>query len=108
MGEQSNPVAALPLVSVLELAKREFISIGGCVMTDRPDLPLSDETSWTVDFSLVVSAIDDAIDQLIGADRRIGPECERCSTHQPTLRISGRTKYVLAPRGSRKAEGDRS
>lgn len=108
MGEQGNPVPALPLIGVLELAKREFIAIGGCVMTDRPDLPLSAETSWTVDFSRVVSAIDDAIDQLIGADRRIGPGCERCSTHQPTLRISGRTKYVLAPQGSRKPEEGRS
>lgn len=62
--------AALSLVDVLEMAKREFVAIGGCVMTDRPDLPLSAETSWTVDFSGVVSAIDDAIDQVVGAHRR--------------------------------------
>lgn len=99
---------ALSVVDTLELAKREFLFVGGCVMTDRPDLPLSVETSWTTDFSRVVAAIDDAIDQLVGADRRTPLGCTGCSTSQPIRRISARTKYVLAHLDSRTAAGDRS
>ena len=96
------------LLDTLELAKREFVFIGGCVVTDRPDLPLSPDTSWTPDFSRVVAAIDDAIDQLVGADRRTDPECSGCSRSQPIRPISARTKYVPAHPGSRMAEGGRS
>lgn len=49
---------------VLLLARREFDFHGGCVATDRPDLPLSPETSWTVDFSRARAAIDVAMDLL--------------------------------------------
>jgi hypothetical protein len=49
---------------VLLLARREFDFHGGCVVTDRPDLPLSPETSWTVDFSRARAAIDVAMDLL--------------------------------------------
>lgn len=97
----------MPLVDVLEFAKREFISIGGCVMTDRPDLPLSDQTSWTADFSAVVSAIDGAIDQLVGVDRRTAPECVGGSSRLPMPPISGPTKYVQALLGNRKPAGGR-
>lgn len=102
------PRNALSVVDTLELAKREFLFVGGCVMTDRPDLPLSVETSWTTDFSRVVAAIDDAIDQLVGADRRTPLGCTGCSTSQPTRRISARTRYVPAHLDSRTAAGDRS
>ena len=93
------------LLDPLELAKREFVFIGGCVVTDRPDLPLSPDTSWTPDFSRVVAAIDDAIDQMVGADRRTASRCTGCDSCQPTRPISARTKYVQAPPDSRKAEG---
>ena len=96
------------LLDTLELAKREFLFVGGCVMTDRPDLPLSVETSWTTDFSRVVAAIDDAIDQLVGADRRTALGCAGCSTSQPTRPISARTRYVPAHLDSRTAAEDRS
>ncbi|WP_448869605.1 hypothetical protein [Delftia acidovorans] len=49
---------------VLLLARREFDFHGGCVATDRPDLPLSPDTSWTVDFSKARAAIDVAMDLL--------------------------------------------
>lgn len=49
---------------VLLLARREFDFHGGCVATDRPDLPLSPDTSWTVDFSRARAAIDVAMDLL--------------------------------------------
>lgn len=95
------------LLDTLELAKREFVFIGGCVVTDRPELPLSAETSWTVDFSVVVSAIDDAIDHLVGPIRRTAPGCDRCSSRPQSERISARTKYVQAPRDSRNPGGER-
>lgn len=98
----------ISVVDTLELAKREFVIIGGCVVTDRPDLPLSPDTSWTSDFSRVVAAIDDAIDQLVGAGRRTGLECAGCSTSQPMRPISARTKYVPAHLDSRTAAEERS
>lgn len=101
----TGPAGPLSVVDTLELAKREFVFIGGCVVTDRPDLPLSPDTSWTPDFSRVVAAIDDAIDQMVGADRRTASLCAGCGNCQPTRQISARTKYVQAPPDSRKAEG---
>lgn len=101
----SQPLSAL---DTLELAKREFVFIGGCVMTDRPDLPLSSETSWTADFSRVVAAIDDAIDQLVGVDRRTGLGCAGCSNCPQMQPISSRTRYVPALQGSRTPVEDRS
>nr|WP_311221361.1 MULTISPECIES: hypothetical protein [unclassified Acidovorax] len=98
----------ISVVDTLEFAKREFVFIGGCVVTDRPDLPLSPDTSWTSDFSLVVAAIDDVIDQLVGVGRRTGLECAGCSTNQPTRPISARTKYVPAHLDSRTAAEERS
>ena len=82
----------LSLLDTLELAKREFVFIGGCVVTDRPDLPLSPDTSWTPDFSRLVAAIDDAVDQLVGADRRwrgrdcCAEGCIRSKVFQKTAR----------------------
>lgn len=101
-------VESRSLLDTLELAKREFLFSAGCVMTDRPDLPLSPETSWTMDFSRVVAAIDDAIDQLVGADRRIAAGCAGCSTSQPTRPLSARTRYVPVHLDSRTAAEDRS
>lgn len=96
---------ALSVLDTLELAKREFVFIGGCVVTDRPDVPLSTDTSWTPDFSSVVAAIDDAIDQIVGADRRTASRCAGCDNCQQTRQISARTRYVAAPLDSRTAEG---
>lgn len=98
----------MSVVDTLELAKREFVFIGGCVVTDRPDLPLSLDTSWTPDFSRVVAAIDDAIDQIVGVDRRTAVGCAGCSTCLPTRPISARTKYVPVHLGSRTVEAERS
>lgn len=85
---------------VLLLARREFDFHGGCVATDRPDLPLSPDTSWTVDFSRARAAIDAAMDSLERAAPRTGPECEGCSTRLPSALLSIRSKYVPAPSDS--------
>ena len=89
------------VLDALALAKRELVFAGGCVMTDRPDLPLSSETSWTLDVTRVLAAIDDAVEQLEGAARRTGPECTGCSSCPPTRPISALTKFALGPLGSR-------
>lgn len=101
----AEPIAPLSVIDTLELAKREFVFISGCVVTDRPDLPLSADTSWTLDLSVAIEAIDDAIDQLVGADRRIASRCTGCDSCPQTRPISARTKYVQAPLDSRTAEG---
>lgn len=54
------PDALATVMHALELCKRDFAFIGGCTMTDRPDLPLSPETSWTMDFSRQFAAIANA------------------------------------------------
>ncbi|MCG3783330.1 hypothetical protein LT342_14430 [Delftia acidovorans] len=89
---------------VLLLARREFDFHGGCVATDRPDLPLSPDTSWTVDFTRARAAIDVAMDLLERAALRTGPECEGCSTRLPSAPLSIRSKYVPAPSDSHKAD----
>lgn len=104
----STVVARLSVVDVLDLCQRELAFIGGCTLTDMPDVPLSPETSWTMDFTRLFEAIDDAIDLLVGADRRTGPECADGHTSPPMRQISGRSKYVPAHLDSRMAEGDRS
>lgn len=48
------------VLHALELCERDFAFIGGCTMTDRPDLPLSSLTSWKMDFSQCFGAIDAA------------------------------------------------
>lgn len=89
---------------VLLLARREFDFHGGCVATDRPDLPLSPDTSWTVDFSRAWAAIDVAMDLLERAAPRTGPECGGCSTRLQSAPLSTRSKYAPAPSGSHKAD----
>ncbi|WP_353175814.1 hypothetical protein [Delftia acidovorans] len=54
---------------VLVRARSEFDFHGGCVTTDRPDLPLAPDTSWTVDFSDARAAIDVAVGLLERAAR---------------------------------------
>jgi len=89
---------------VLLLARREFDFHGGCVATDRPDLPLSPDTSWTVDFARARAAIDVAMDLLERAALRTGPECSGESTGLPTGPLSTRSRYASAPSGSRKPD----
>lgn len=91
--------APLSLLDTFELIRQDLDFVGGCVLTDRPDLPLSPETSWTMDFTRLFGAIDDAIDQLVGADRRTGLGCAGCSRHPPIRLISERTRFVPARPG---------
>ncbi|MFG0610828.1 hypothetical protein [Delftia sp. WSY_14] len=79
---------------VLLLASRELDFHGGCVATDRPDLPLSADTSWTVDFSKARAAIDIAMDLLERAAPPSGPgDVEGGTTGLQRGPLSERSKY---------------
>ena len=55
-GEQLRTV-----INALCKAEYEMTTTNGLVATDRPDLPLTDKTSWTIDYSETLKAINDAI-----------------------------------------------
>jgi len=103
-GAQPADVDLAYVRDVLLLARRELDFHGGCVATDRPDLPLSPDTSWTVDFARARAAIDVAMDLLERAAPRTGPECEGCSTRLLSAPLSTRSKYAPAPSGSHKPD----
>lgn len=88
------PVAQLSVLDVLEMCERDFAFIGGCTMTDMPDVPLSPETSWTMDFSRVLAAIDVAKEKLGGfVDCCTAGECVGCSNPQPMEPTSATPKF---------------
>lgn len=65
-GAGDQGVQHLSVLDVLELCERDFAFIGGCTMTDRPDLPLSPETSWVMDVSQRLADIRAAKRALVG------------------------------------------
>lgn len=91
---------------VLLLARREFDFHGGCVVTDRPDLPLSPDTSWTVDFARARAAIDVAMDLLARAVPRTDLGCDRCSGPPESGPLSIRSKYAPVPSDSHTHDPD--
>ncbi len=93
------------VLDALHLAKTEFLFHSGCIATDRPDLPLSPETSWTVDFSRVLEVIDAAVAMLGDGPGRTGPGCTRCSKCLPSEPIADPARCEVAPLGSRSPEG---
>lgn len=46
----------------LEQARLALAACHGCLTTDRPDLPLGPDTSWTIDNSREVDLIGQALD----------------------------------------------
>lgn len=80
-GQQSCPLAVV--LDALCLCEHDFDFIAGCTLTDRPDLPLSPETSWQMGFEAQKAAIAQARGAIGAlAAGRIGPECAGCSTCQ--------------------------
>ena len=82
------------VLHALDLCERDFAFIGGCTMTDRPDLPLSSQTSWKMDFSQCFDAIDAAraaIVELAAAKLADEPNCAEegssvgAAQHSPCL-----------------------
>lgn len=52
----------------LKAARLAMCSTNNTLTTDRPDLPRSEETSWTIDFNKEISLIDQAIQVLSNTD----------------------------------------
>ena len=42
-------------------AEYEMTTTNGLIATDRPDLPLTDDTSWMIDYSETLKAVNEAI-----------------------------------------------
>lgn len=82
-------VTTLSVFDVLDLCERSFVFFGGCTMTDMPHVPLSPETSWTMDIKHELAAIASAKEKLCGPEEvHIACECSGCSTPQPTAQTS--------------------
>lgn len=45
----------------LEAARLALLSHDNCLISDRPDLPRTEETGWTTDFSRELALIDVAL-----------------------------------------------
>lgn len=87
-------VTQLSVLDVLEMCERDFAFLGGCTMTDMPHVPLSPETSWTMDFTHVMAAIAVAKEKLGGwVDCRTAGECAGCSTPQQMEPTSMRSRF---------------
>ncbi len=52
----------------LKAARLAMCATNNTLTTDRPDLPRSEETSWTIDFNKEISLIDQAIQALSSTD----------------------------------------
>lgn len=99
-------VTKLSVLDVLELCERDFAFIGGCTMTDMPDVPLSPETSWKMDCTHVMAAIAVAKEKLCGLGVvHIASECADCGTPQPMQLPSGQSKCALEHGDSRSPAG---
>lgn len=84
----------------LEAARLALLSNDNCLITDRPDLPLSQETSWTNDFSGELALIDAAIG-------RTASLCANESTCLQTAPKSSPAKSEQELRSSRSPDQDR-
>lgn len=52
------------VIAVLEAAKLAMAATNNTLTTDRPDLPRSEKTSWTINFNKEIDLIDQAIEKL--------------------------------------------
>lgn len=56
------------VLNALRAAEHELIALTGLRATDRPDLPLTEETSFTLDPKEVLAQVQAAIRQLSGSE----------------------------------------
>lgn len=84
----------------LKAARLALLSHDNCLITDRPDLPASQETSWTSDFSGELALIDVAIG-------RTASLCASGSSCLQTVQKSNPAICVQGLRSNRSPELDR-
>lgn len=70
---QDEVCATSLAVSALQAARLAMCATNNTLTTDRPDLPRSEESSWTICFDKEISQIDQAIKALSSTDS--GLEC---------------------------------
>lgn len=63
----------------LRRARLALCATHRCLCTDRPDLPLTPDTSWTIDSAVEIALIDKALAEL-GATHHIVDECSGRNT----------------------------
>ena len=56
--KDQTPIAIA--LAAMRMAHQDLAFLGGCTHTDRPDLPLSPDTSWTTDVASTLAALDAA------------------------------------------------
>lgn len=95
MRQNTNDLTPVGIaLDAIRLAQRDLTFLGGCTHTDRPDLPLAPDTSWTTDVSDTLVALDTAIAALRTLRTRAG--CCGCSSSQPS---APRTSRATLPPG---------
>lgn len=56
------------ILDALRDAEHELVTLSGLVATDRPDLPLSPETSWVIETAPTLAKVQAAISRLSDSD----------------------------------------
>jgi hypothetical protein len=64
------------LLNELQTLEIDCVLLGGCTVTDRPDLPLSDETSWTPDLTRQLELIEHLTKHFSSCTSPLGAELE--------------------------------
>ena len=79
----------------LEIVRLALLAHNYCLVTDRPDLPRSEATSWTINFNRELSLLDDAIGSMNTSPRSPGG-----SSDQLIEQLSGRATPAQEHRSS--------
>lgn len=61
-------------IRAMQAAEHDLAFLGGCTHTDRPDLPLTEETSWTMDVSVELDQLENSAAALTSLLARIGDQ----------------------------------
>lgn len=61
-------------IRAMQAAEQDLAFLGGCIHTDRPDLPLTEEASWTTDVSAELDQLERSAAALTSLLTRIGGE----------------------------------
>lgn len=73
------------IINALQHVRLALSACHGCLCTDRPDLPIDDDTSWSIDNAREIALIDRALHEL-GATHHIDVGCTDRSTDHETRR----------------------
>lgn len=92
-------------VDVLDACARDLSLIGGCTLTDRPDLPLTPVTSWKLDVAQRLADIEAAKVALKSVLQSSCHECGGCSSRLPMPQNTSLAKCAQARCSSHSHDG---